>query len=57
MGSQLLQLCEHAKAMEGNWVDFKLYGMMGLTFAFVIAQAFYLARHMPQDAKEQAKSE
>ena len=57
MGSQLLQLCEHAKVMEGNWVDFKLYGMMGLTFAFVIAQAFYLARHMPQDAKEQAKSE
>ena len=57
MASNLLQLCEHAKAMESNWVDFKLYGMMGLTFAFVIAQAFYLARHMPQEAEEQAKSE
>jgi len=57
MGNHLLQLCEHAKTMESNWVDFKLYGMMGLTFAFVIAQAFYLARHMPQEAKEQTKSE
>lgn len=28
------------------WVDFKLFGMMGLTFAFVIIQAFYLARHL-----------
>jgi intracellular septation protein len=28
------------------WVNFKLFGMMGLTLAFVIAQAFYLARHM-----------
>ncbi|HEX9802039.1 MAG TPA: septation protein A [Gammaproteobacteria bacterium] len=53
MESRLLQLCEQAKAMEANWVDFKLYGMMGLTFAFVIAQAFYLARHMPQEAKSE----
>ncbi|HEY5719012.1 MAG TPA: septation protein IspZ, partial [Gammaproteobacteria bacterium] len=28
-----------------TWVDFKLFGMLGLTLAFVIAQAFYLARH------------
>lgn len=28
------------------WVNFKLFGMMGLTLAFVIAQAFYLARHI-----------
>lgn len=54
MSGQLLQLCEQAKNMEDQWVDFKLYGMMGLTFAFIIAQGFYLARHMPQDAKEQA---
>jgi len=51
MSGQLLQLCQQAKATEENWVDFKLYGMMGLTFAFVIAQGFYLARHMPQEAK------
>lgn len=29
-----------------TWVNFKLFGMMGLTLAFVVAQAFYLARHM-----------
>ncbi len=29
-----------------TWVNFKLFGMMGLTFAFVIAQAFYIARHV-----------
>ena len=28
-----------------TWVNFKLFGMMGLTFAFVIAQAVYIARH------------
>lgn len=51
MSGQLLQLCQQAKESEDNWVDFKLYGMMGLTFAFVIAQGFYLARHMPLDDK------
>ncbi len=29
-----------------TWVNFKLFGMMGLTFAFVIAQAFYLGRYI-----------
>jgi intracellular septation protein len=31
---------------ESTWVDFKLFGLMGITIAFVIAQAFYLARFM-----------
>jgi intracellular septation protein len=35
------------------WVSFKLFGMMGLTFAFIIAQAFYLARHMEPDDETQ----
>ena len=35
---------------EEVWVDFKLFGLMGMTFVFVIAQAFYLARYMaPQE--------
>ncbi|MCK9532784.1 MAG: septation protein A [Gammaproteobacteria bacterium] len=38
------------------WVNFKLFGMMGLTFAFVIAQAFYLARHMRDDEKPQQET-
>lgn len=29
-----------------DWVDFKTFGMLGLTFAFVILQAFYMARHV-----------
>ena len=32
-----------------TWVDFKLFGLMGLTFAFVIVQALYLARHIKHD--------
>ena len=28
-----------------TWVDFKLFGMLGLTIVFVIAQAFYMMRH------------
>lgn len=34
-----------------TWVNFKLFGSTGLMLVFVIAQAFYLARHMPE--KEQ----
>ena len=31
---------------EDAWVNFKLYGLMGLTFVFALAQGFYIARHM-----------
>jgi intracellular septation protein len=54
---QLLELCQHAKLMEENWVDFKLFGMMGLTFIFVIGQAFYLARYMPEQPEEQTQED
>ncbi len=30
---------------EAIWVDFKLFGVMGLTFAFIIAQVFYLQKY------------
>jgi intracellular septation protein len=42
----VLALCETARASEAIWVNFKLFGMMGLTLAFLVAQGFYLARHM-----------
>lgn len=35
-----------------TWVNFKLFGMMGLTLVFVILQSIYLARHMPQTQPE-----
>lgn len=33
------------------WVNFKLFGMLGLTVVFVFLQALYLARHLPEDGK------
>ena len=32
-----------------TWVNFKLFGMLGLTFAFVLLQSFFLAKHMPTE--------
>lgn len=37
------------QAREEIWVNFKLFGVMGLTFAFVIAQAFYMTRHIEEE--------
>ena len=51
---ELLTLCQTARAQEETWVNFKLFGMMGLTLAFVIGQAFYLARHVRDDEAEEA---
>ena len=31
-----------------TWVDFKLFGLMGLTLVFVLAQGMYMMRHMPE---------
>lgn len=31
---------------EQTWVNFKLFGFLGLTLAFMLAQGFYLARNM-----------
>lgn len=36
---------------EDTWVNFKLFGMLGLTIAFIIGQSFFLYRYM--DHKEQ----
>lgn len=37
-----------------TWVQFKLFGMFGLTFAFVIIQSIYLARHVREKPAEEA---
>jgi intracellular septation protein len=47
----LLALCQDAQSREAIWVDFKLFGMMGLTVLFVIAQGFYLARHLKDEPR------
>jgi intracellular septation protein len=37
-----------------TWVDFKLFGMMGMTLAFVVGQAFYLGRYIKDDVEEES---
>ncbi len=37
---------------EDTWVDFKLFGLMGMTIAFVIGQAFFIAKHVPDTDEE-----
>jgi intracellular septation protein len=34
------------------WVNFKVFGLLGLTLAFAIVQALFLARHMAPMEKE-----
>jgi len=41
-----------ADARMDTWVNFKLFGLMGLTIAFIILQAIYLSRHMPEDGTD-----
>ncbi len=41
-----LEMCDTAHTLESHWVNFKLFGMMGLTLVFIVLQAFYLARHI-----------
>ena len=38
-----------------TWVDFKTYGMLGLTILFVLLQAIFLAKHMPEDKESITK--
>jgi intracellular septation protein len=37
-----------------TWVNFKLFGLMGLTIVFVVLQAIYLARFLQEEEEEEA---
>lgn len=39
-------------AREPIWVQYKMYGSTGLMLAFVLAQGFYLSRHLPQENQQ-----
>lgn len=39
------------------WVDFKLFGSLGLTLLFIILQAFYLSKYIPNSNKHIKKYE
>jgi intracellular septation protein len=36
----------------GTWVNFKLFGTVGLMLVFVLAQGLYLSKHMPADTAD-----
>jgi intracellular septation protein len=38
------------------WVDFKLFGIMGLTLLFALAQALYLVRYMGRGTESRERS-
>lgn len=41
---------------QAAWVNFKLFGLLGLTLIFVFIQAIYLARYMPlQESKDESE--
>ena len=35
---------------EETWVNFKLFGMMGLTFLFILLQGFYISKHIEPES-------
>ena len=37
------------------WVDFKVFGSLGMTVLFLVAQGVYLARHIHDEAPQQSK--
>ena len=46
-----------AETRMDTWVNFKLFGLMGLTIGFVILQALYLSRHITEDDLENGLKE
>ena len=48
----ILNLVVAKNLSEQAWVNFKLFGVLGLTLVFVIAQAVYLQRHTIESKKE-----
>ncbi len=51
VGSGLANLYVAFNYDEATWVNFKLFGMLGLTIVFIIAQSVYLARHATEVPK------
>ncbi|KAF1047827.1 septation protein A [Xylophilus sp.] len=50
MGALNLWVAAHVDT--DAWVNFKLFGGMGLMFLFVVVQALYLGRHIQQPGKD-----
>lgn len=50
MGAANLYVAYHFST--DTWVNFKLFGSMGITFVFVILQAIYMTRHTKNNLEE-----
>ncbi len=57
LGLGFLNLWVMYSVDEATWVNFKVYGLLGLTFLFVIAQSFYLARHVSEEKDPEPEQE
>jgi intracellular septation protein len=55
-GIGLLNLYVAYNYSESTWVNFKLFGMLGITFVFVIGQAVYLARYVEEHKTSEEES-
>ncbi len=41
---------------EETWVNFKLFGMLGLTLVFILLQGVYLSKHMQDPADKESEA-
>jgi len=48
IASGILNLYVAFNYPEATWVNFKLFGLLGLTMVFVVLQALYMARHIQE---------
>jgi len=46
MGAANLYVMSHFD--RDTWVNFKLFGMLGMTFVFIVMQSLYLSRYLPE---------
>lgn len=54
--SGLINLYVAFNFSEATWVNFKLFGLLGLTIAFIIAQSIYLSKHIEQQPESNGES-
>jgi intracellular septation protein len=45
-------LCDLAKDKEEIWVNFKLFGLLGMTLIFILLQGLYLSKYIQQEDQE-----
>ncbi|MBN2680625.1 septation protein A [Acidithiobacillus montserratensis] len=50
--SAILNLVVAYSFSTGIWVDYKLFGMLGITIIFVLFQAVLISRALPQEVKD-----